>query len=174
MTLQLKNPVSQHDHTQGTKTATLQLVEYGDYQCPSCGDAYLVLKDVIRELGNNVVFIFRNFPLTDIHPEAFEAALAAEAAALQSKFWEMYDLLFQNQAYLSENDLFAYAERIGLDQERFRQDIQSQALTSKIEANIKSGLKCGVSGTPTFFINGEKYEGDWQGDGLIQFLKGLL
>lgn len=174
MSTQLKNPITKRDHVLGNKTALLELVEYGDFQCSSCGDSYLTVKEVLRELGKNVVFVFRNFPLTEIHPDAFDAALAAEAAALQNKFWEMYDLLYQHQANLSGHQLFAYANEIGLDMGRFEQDIQSQALTSKIEADIESGLKSGVSGTPTFYINGEKYEGDWAGDGLIQYLKELL
>jgi len=174
MTIQLKNAVNQREHIQGIRTAKIELVEYGDYQCPSCGDSYLVVKEVLLELGNNVVFIFRNFPLTEIHPDAFDAALAAEAAALQNKFWEMYDLLFQNQAFLSENDLFSYAGRLGLDLERFRQDVQSPALAAKIEADINSGLKSGVGGTPSFYINGEKFDGDWENNGLVEYLKGLV
>ena len=174
MSIQLENAVNKRDHIQGIKTAPLELVEYGDYQCPSCGDSYLVVKEVLRELDNNIVFIFRNFPLTEIHPDAFDAALTAEAAALQNKFWEMYDLLFQNQAHLSGRELFEYANRIGLEMGRFEQDIQSQTLSSKIEADLESGLTSGVSGTPTFYVNGEKYERDWEGGELIQYLKRLL
>jgi protein-disulfide isomerase len=173
MSTTLKNAVNKRDHILGNKTAPLELLEYGDYQCSSCGGSYLVVKEVLRELGKNVVFIFRNFPLTEIHPNAFDAALAAEAAGLQNKFWEMYDLLYQNQAYLSEDVLFAYANEIGLDMDRFEQDIQSQALISKIEADMEGGLSSGVSGTPTFYINGEKYEGDWEGDELARYMKTL-
>jgi protein-disulfide isomerase len=174
MSITLKNALSKKDHVLGNKTALLELLEYGDFQCSSCGDSYLAVKEVLRELGKNVVFIFRNFPLTEIHPDAFDAALAAEASALQNKFWEMYDLLYQHQADLSGHQLFAYASEIGLDMNRFEQDIQSQALASKIEADIESGLKSGVSGTPTFYINGEKFDGDWEDDRLIQYLKRLL
>ena len=174
MSTQLKNTVTKRDHILGIKTAPLELLEYGDYQCSSCGDSYLAVKEALRELGKNVVFIFRNFPLTEIHPDAFDAALAAEAAALQNKFWEMYDLLYQNQANLSGNELFAYAKEIGLNMGHFEQDVQSQALSAKIEADMEGGLRSGVSGTPTFYINGEKYEGDWEGDGLTLYLKNLL
>jgi len=174
MSTQLKNTVTKRDHILGIKTAPLELLEYGDYQCSSCGDSYLAVKEALRELGKNVVFIFRNFPLTEIHPDAFDAALAAEAAALQNKFWEMYDLLYQNQANLTGQELLAYAKEIGLDMGRFEQDVQSQALSSKIEADMEGGLSSGVSGTPTFYINGEKYEGDWEGDGLARYLKNLL
>jgi protein-disulfide isomerase len=170
----LKNGITERDHISGDKNATIQLLEYGDYQCPSCGDSYLAVSEAIRELGKNLVFVFRNFPLTDIHPDAFDAALAAEAAARQNKFWEMYAQLFQNQAYLNEQALFSYARLIGLDMDQFGQDIQSQALVSKIEGDIDSGLKSGVSGTPSFYINGEKFEGDWEGEGLVRYLKRLL
>lgn len=174
MIKQLKNPVTKRDHILGIKTAPLALLEYGDYQCPSCSESYLVVQEVLRQLGKNVVYIFRNFPLTDIHPDAFDAALAAEAAALQNKFWEMYNLLYQNQDHLSGQNLIEYAKEIGLDMSRFEQDIQSQMLSSKIEADIESGLKSGVNGTPTFYINGDKYEGDWENDELIEALKSLL
>jgi protein-disulfide isomerase len=174
MSTLLKNAVSKRDHILGNKNAPLELLEYGDFQCSSCGDSYLAVKEALRELGKNIVFVFRNFPLTDIHPDAFDAALAAEAAALQNKFWEMYDLLYQHQAQLSGNELFAYGQAIGLDMSRFERDVQSQALISKIEADMEGGLSSGVSGTPTFYINGEKYEGDWEGDELARYLKNLL
>jgi len=170
----LKNAVTKRDHIRGIKAAPLTLLEYGDYQCSSCGASYLAVNNVIRELGKNIVFVFRNFPLTDIHPDAFDAALAAEAAALQNKFWEMYDLLFRHQADLSVEALFYYARQLDLDMGRFERDIQSGELTSKIEADIASGLKSGVSGTPSFYINGEKFDGDWGDDGLIDYLNGLL
>jgi len=170
----LKNVISKRDHMTGPKSATLKLLEYGDYECPSCGDSYVEVNNAIQELGKNLIFVFRNFPLKDIHPDAYNAALAAEAAALQNKFWEMYNLLFQNQTRLSEEDLFNYAGQNGLDMTRFRRDIQSQALASKIEADIERGLKSGVSGTPSFYINGEKFEGDWENGGLIQYLKRVL
>jgi protein-disulfide isomerase len=174
MSTKLQNAVTIRDHMIGSKTAPLQLVEYGDYQCPSCGDSFLAVNKVLRQMAKSVVFVFRNFPLTDIHPDAFDAALAAEAAELQNKFWEMYDQLYQNQDQLSGYQLFAYAKGIGLDMVRFEQDIQSQALASKIEADIESGVKSGVSGTPSFYVNGEKFDGEWEGEGLVQYLNGLL
>jgi protein-disulfide isomerase len=171
MSIQLKNEFAKRDHIIGTKTAPIQLLEYGDYQCSSCGESYWVVKKAIQELGDSMCFVFRNFPLTDIHPDAFDAALAAEAAALQNKFWEMYDLLYQNQTHLKGYELFGYAKEIGLDMERFEQDIQSTELTSKIESELEGGLKSGVNGTPAFFINGEKYEGDLKNDELMRYLK---
>lgn len=170
----LKNEITKYDHISGDRTAALELLEYGDYQCPSCGDSYLAVNKAIQDLGKNIVFVFRNFPLTDIHPDAFDAAMAAEAAAQQNKFWEMYTQLFQNQASLNEPDLFSYARRIGLDMQRFGQDIQSQALASKIEGDIESGINSGVSGTPSFYINGKKFDGDWENGGLVSYLTELL
>jgi protein-disulfide isomerase len=158
----------------GRKDAPLMLLEYGDYQCSSCGESYVIVNKVLRELGQNVAFIFRNFPLSEIHPDAFEAALAAEAAGLQNKFWEMYDLLFLNQARLSGRYLFSFAKDIGLDMRRFEQDIESQAPLSKIEADIEGGLQRGVNETPTFYLNDEKYEGNWEGEELIYRLKAML
>jgi protein-disulfide isomerase len=174
MTTQLNNPVNQREHILGIKTAPLQLLEYGDYQCPSCGESYTVVKEIISELPGKVVFIFRNFPLTDIHPDAFNAALAAEAAGLQNHFWEMYDLLFQNQENLEDDDLFRYASQLNLDTSRFEQDMQSQVLSSKIETDIEGGLRNGVNGTPTFYVNGEKYDEDWEDGRLMQYLKTLI
>lgn len=172
--MELTNAITKQDHIIGSKTAAIELLEYGDYECPSCGVAYQVVKQAIKALGTNMVFIFRNFPLTDIHPEAFDAALAAEAASLQNKFWEMHELLFQNQAYLSGKDLFAYAKQIGLDMDRFRHDVQSQAVAARIEADLESGLRSRVNGTPTFYVNGKKFDGDWEDGGLIQDLKDLV
>ena len=163
MNRQLTNPVTGNDHIQGPVTASLELVEYGDYQCPSCGESYLVIKKAQQALGENLKFVFRNFPLAE-HPDAFPAAMAAEAAALQHQFWEMYDLLYHNQLYLSYDDLLAYADQLGLDRDKFELDLQSEALASKIEVDFEEGESSGVTGTPNFYINGEKYEGDWEDD----------
>jgi protein-disulfide isomerase len=173
MSAKLKNAINENDHILGTQTAPIELVEYGDYQCPSCGDSYLVVNKLLREMTKRIVFVFRNFPLTDMHPDAFDAALAAEAAALQNKYWKMYDLLYRNRAQLSPYRLNEYAKEIGLDMGRFNRDVQSPALSSKIDRDIESGLKSGVNGTPTFYINGEKYEGDWENDEMIDYIKSL-
>ena len=170
MSEQLQNSVTNKDHIRGLQTAPLELVEYGDYQCPSCGEAYIALKQVQQQLRKQVKFIFRNFPLAE-HPNAFGAAIAAEAAALQHKFWEMHDLLYSNQLYLGSDDLLGYAEELGLDTRRFSQDLQSEVLAAKIQAEFESGESSGVTGTPNFYINGEKYNGDWEGDSLTHYLK---
>jgi protein-disulfide isomerase len=170
----LKPTVNSNDHIQGADTALLELVEYGDYQCPHCGHAYPIIKKVQRELGADLKFIFRNFPLSEIHPDAFNAAVTTEAAALQGKYWEMHDIIFENQRALSIESLFSYAAKIGLDLERFKEDIQKTDIVSKVEQDFESGIRSGVNGTPSFFIGGKKYNGSWEAADLIQYLKSQL
>ena len=169
------NPaVNSKDHIQGKNTAPLELVEYGDYQCPYCGQAYPIVKNLLRSLGADIKFVFRNFPLSELHPDAFNAAVAAEAAGLQKKYWDMHDIIFENQQELDMESLFLYAKKIGLDLERFKNDIQKNALSTKVEQDFESGVRSGVNGTPSFFINGKKYNGDWEEDVFHQYLKSQL
>jgi protein-disulfide isomerase len=170
----LKPPVNSRDHIQGKNTAPLELVEYGDYQCPHCGRAYPIIKNLQRSLGPDLKFVFRNFPLSEIHPDAFNAAVSAEAAGLQQKFWAMHDIIFENQQELDFESLFLYAKTIGLDLERFKNDIQKNTLISKVEHDFESGIRSGVNGTPSFFINGKKYNGDWEEHAFSQYLKSQL
>jgi protein-disulfide isomerase len=135
MSIQLKSAITKRDHILGIKTARVVLLEYGDYQCSSCGESYWAVKKAIQELGNSICFAFRNFLITDIHPDAFDSARTAETVALQNKFWELYDLLCQNQTHLRGYKLFGYAKEIGSDMDRFVQDIQSQKLISIIESD---------------------------------------
>jgi protein-disulfide isomerase len=171
---QLIPPVSSKDHIQGKNTAPLELVEYGDYQCPHCGHAYPIIKNIQQSLDAGLKFVFRNFPLSEAHPDAFNAAVAAEAAELQQKFWDMHDIIFENQQELSVESLFLYAKKIGLDLEHFKNDIQKKMLSVKVEEDFESGVRSGVNGTPSFFINGKKYNGDWEEDAFRQHLKSLL
>ncbi len=171
---QLKPAVNSKDHIQGNKSAPLELVEYGDYQCPHCGRAYYVIKTVQEEMGDDLKFIFRNFPLSDAHPDAFKAAVAAEAAALQNKFWEMHDIIYENQELLDWRNLLVYAKKSGLDMARFKADIEKESVTAKVEDDFESGVRSGVNGTPSFFINGKKYEGSWDADELTEYLNHLL
>jgi protein-disulfide isomerase len=171
---QLKPAVNSKDHVQGKNEAPLELVEYGDYQCPHCGHAYPIIKNVQRSMGADLKFVFRNFPLSETHPDAFNAAVAAEAAGLQQKFWDMHDIIFENQQKLDMISLFFYAKTIGLDLERFKNDIQKNALIIKVEQDFESGVRSGVNGTPSFFINGKKYNGDWEEDVFNQYLKSQL
>jgi protein-disulfide isomerase len=170
----LKPAVNSNDHVQGPGTAFLELVEYGDYQCPHCGHAYPIIKKVQRQLGADLKFVFRNFPLSEIHPDAFNAAVAAEAAGLQGKFWEMHDIIFENQRALDIESLFLYAAKAGLNLGLFKDDIQKTGIISKVEQDFESGIRSGVNGTPSFFINGKKYNESWEAAELIQYLKERL
>ncbi|MCW3119182.1 MAG: disulfide bond formation protein DsbA [Chitinophagaceae bacterium] len=167
----LRPPVSSKDHIQGNSQAPLELVEYGDYQCPHCGRAYPIVKHLQQELGDKLKFVFRNFPLAQIHPEAVRAAVAAEAASLQGKYWEMHDMIFENQEYLSKNAFIAFAGKLGLDIEQFSKDIARPELLEKIDTDFESGLRSGVNATPTFFINDEKYTSGWEGERILAFIK---
>ena len=171
MSTRLKYPVNSNDHIQGNKNAPVELVEYGDYECSDCGHAFPIIKRIQQEMGDDLKFIFRNFPLTNSHPHAVNAALAAEAAALQNKFWEMHDTIFKNQKQLDDEDLLSYAEKINLDLNQFKSDIQERELLTKVEADFESGVRSGVNGTPSFFVNGVKFDGDWENNELIHYLK---
>ncbi|WP_326983103.1 thioredoxin domain-containing protein [Chryseobacterium sp. MYb264] len=157
--MSLKPSVSSTDHIQGNPDADLTIVEYGDYQCPYCGAAYPILKEMMRTFGTQIRFVFRNFPLSEMHQYARPAALAAEAAALQGKFWEMHDAIYENQEYLNENFLYELAEQLNLDMLQFKKDIQNPELSDKIDSDFQSGVLSGVNGTPTFYINGNHFNG---------------
>jgi protein-disulfide isomerase len=171
---QLKPSTNTNDHTIGNPAARLELVEYGDYECPHCGHAYPIVNKIMQQLAPDIRFVFRNFPLSAIHPNAFPSAIATEAAGLQGKYWEMHDIIFEHQKILAIENLLLFAGRIGLDIQRFQNDIQKKALIDKVEKDIDSGIRSGVNGTPTFFINGEKFNGDWTGDNLLHYLQAIL
>lgn len=161
----LRTPVSVSDHQIGNPKAKVTLVEYGDYECPYCGEAFKLLKPLLKKHSNDLIFVFRNFPLQDMHPDAMPAALAAEAANDQGKFWEMHDLLYENQDALSDSNLVGYAEKLGLNIERFNTDRNKAATQSRVETDMESGLRTGVNGTPSFYINGNKldsYDGTYE------------
>lgn len=168
---QLIPAVNSNDHIYGNENTLIELVEYGDYQCPYCGRAYRVIKNLQRELGTDVKFVFRNFPLSKTHACALPAAIAAEAAALQDKFWEMHDIIFENQEILNIPAIIDFAEIIQLDLEKFRKDIEKKSLLEKVDRDFESGLRSGVNKTPSFYINGKMYEGGWDGDELLHDLK---
>lgn len=157
--MSLKPPVSNTDHAQGNLNADLVIVEYGDYQCPYCGAAYPILKDLITQFGSQIKFAFRNFPLSEMHEYARAAALAAEAAALQNKFWEMHDAIYENQRNLTEHLLSELAVELKLDIPQFKRDLESSQLKDKIDEDFASGIVSGVNGTPSFYVNGKKFDG---------------
>ena len=167
---QLSPPVGPRDHAAGPNDAAVTLVEYGDFQCPHCGRAYPIVKQVQRALGSQLRFVFRNFPLTKIHPEAEHAAEAAEAAAAQGAFWQMHDRLFERQFALDDDHLVEYAAELGLDADRIRGELEAGTHSAHVRDDFMSGVKSGVNGTPTFFINGVRYDGSWDLESLVAAL----
>ena len=164
-------PVSRRDHIRGPATAQLTLVEYGDYECPHCGAAHPVVEDVREQMGAELRFVYRHFPLTNVHPHAQQACQAAEAAGAQGRFWEMHDALFANQDALEFDDLVSYGAALGLDVVRFRQELDLGAYTSRIREDFMSGVRSGVNGTPTFFINNTRYDGPVDVEALVLALR---
>ncbi|HEV3029781.1 MAG TPA: thioredoxin domain-containing protein [Planctomycetota bacterium] len=152
-------PVGDRDHAQGPAAASVTLVEYGDYECPHCGAAYPVVKKLQKKLGMSLRFVFRNFPLNNMHPHAEHAAEAAETAAAQGKFWEMHDWIFEHQDSLEDGDLLQAAESLRLDAKLFLKEMQSGAHLARVKEDFMSGMRSGVNGTPTFFINGVRHNG---------------
>ncbi len=149
--------VGENDHAAGSANAKITLVEYGDYECPHCGRAYPVVKKIQETMGDRLRFVFRNFPLTQAHPNALHAAEASEIAAPQGKYWEMHDILFENQTALDDESLTNYAEQIGLDVEKFTENLENDTFEEKVREDFMGGVESGVNGTPTFFINGVRY-----------------
>lgn len=155
--------ISEADHIRGNKDAKVTLVEYGDFQCPACGAFYPIIKQVEADYGEKVKFVFRHFPLTDLHPNAFSAARAAEAAGSQNKFFEMHDLLYERQSTWEKETnvqkIFReYAQEIGLDANRFNDDYASNSTTDRINSSVQKGKNQNVQATPTFYLNNQKLE----------------
>jgi protein-disulfide isomerase len=160
----LTAPVGPDDHAQGPENAPVTLVEYGDYECPHCARAHPVVQQVQRHLGDTVRFVFRNFPLREAHPHAEHAAEAAESVAVhagEDAFWDMHDLMFENQEALDDLALIAYASSLGVDEAVLADDLASGAMANRVNRDFRSGIRSGVNGTPTFFVNGQRYDGDW-------------
>ena len=162
--------VSERDHAQGRSDAPITLVEYGDYECPHCGRAYPIVQEVQRRLGDQLRFVFRNFPLSEMHRHAELAAEAAEAAAHQDRFWPMHDTLFEHQRALSDTELVSYAQSIGLDAARMARELTSGTHRMRVREDFIGGARSGVNGTPTFFINSVRYDGPWDADSLTEAL----
>jgi protein-disulfide isomerase len=152
--------VTQRDHAIGPADAPVTLVEYGDYECPDCGNAFPEIKRLIEEFGSRLRFVFRNFPQYSIHAHAGQAAMAAEAAAAQGKFWDMHDVLYRNQKDLADYEISQLALRAGLEIYKFDADLASERFARRVSEDIASGQASGVTGTPTFFINGVRYVGE--------------
>jgi protein-disulfide isomerase len=149
----LADPVTLEDHAQGRFDADVTLVQYGDYECPDTRIALHSVHALLREFQDQLLFVFRHFPLVEIHPPARWAAAAAEAAAAQGEFWRMHEHLFQHQHALTSDDLHQYAMVLGLDLARFDPDRVSSEVAARIERDVASGARHGIEGTPTFYIN---------------------
>jgi protein-disulfide isomerase len=159
------------DHIQGPADAAVTLVQYGDYECPYCGAAYPIIKEVQDRMGERLRFVFRNFPITTSHPHAQRAAEAAESADAQGKFWQMHDLLYENQRRLRDQDLRAYAERLGLDVEQFDKEMADHVHAERVHEDFLSGVRSGVNGTPTFYINGMRHDDSYDAETLLDALE---
>jgi protein-disulfide isomerase len=164
----LKPPVSEQDHVKGDLHAPVVLVEYGDFQCPHCGHAYPIVKQIEKNYKDKLAFVFRHFPLAEIHPFAQAAAVASEAAANQGKFWQMHALIFENQQMLGLEMLLQLAESLKLDMKIFTHDFKDPKLMKKVEDQFESGILSGVNGTPSFYINGVKYEDSYDYESLTR------
>ena len=151
-------PVSSSDHVLGQESARVTLVEYGDFECPSCGQVYPAVRLLRQHFGDRVRFVFRQFPLREVHHHAEAAAEAAEAAGAQHKFWLMHDLLFENQLHLKAQSLRQYAQEVELDLERYDYEMSDHVYLQRVQEDIESGIKSGVRSTPTFFINGAVHD----------------
>ena len=167
---QLVVPVSPRDHGRGHPGASLNLVEYGDLQCPHCALVHPLVAEIAQELTDSLRIVFRHFPLTQIHPRSQRAAEAAEAAGAQGKFWEMVDLLYANHEDLADESLARYAKKAKLDMKQFARDMEGQTYKDRVRADFLGGVRSGVNGTPTFFINGERYNGAFDFDALVAAL----
>jgi protein-disulfide isomerase len=165
-------PVTEgRDHIDGPADAAVTLVEYGDYQCPYCGAAYPIVKEIQQRMGETLRFVFRNFPITTSHPHAEQAAEAAEAAAVQGKFWEMHDVLYENQKRLDDPALHTYAEQLGIDVERFDRELAAHVHAARVREDFMSGVRSGVNGTPSFYVNGVRHDDSYDLDTLLAALE---
>jgi protein-disulfide isomerase len=163
-------PVSNRDHQRGLATAVLTLVQYGDYECPQCAEVHLIRKAIEAILGERLCFVYRHFPQVELHPNTLHAAEAAEAAASQGKFWEMHDCLLNHQQVLNNGFLVEYAALLNLDVPRFLREMTGDVYVQRVMEDWKSGKSSGVTHTPTFFINSDRYEGDWDEESLLNAL----
>jgi protein-disulfide isomerase len=156
------------DHIRGSQAAPVTLVEYGDYQCPYCGQAEVVIRELLDSFGDELRYVWRSLPLNDVHPHAQTAAEAAEAAATQGAFWDMHDELLAHQDALTALDLGRYAEKLGLDVDRFWDELRHGVHARRVAEDVASADASGVAGTPTFFINGRRHEGAYDIEALTE------
>lgn len=168
---QLLLPIQPDDHVEGPEGARLTLVEYGDYQCPPCGELFGSIHQLQKRLANDIRIVYRHYPLSGSHPLAQLAAEAAEAAGAQGKFWEMHELLFDHQSALSEKVFDECAQQLGLDMDSFRQDLKKRTFESRVREDFKRGVANGVYGTPGLFVNGVRYNGFFDAESILDIAK---
>lgn len=170
----LKVPVVPADHAQGPEDAEVTLVEYGDYECPHCGRAYPIVKQVQQHFGERLRLVFRNCPLGEMHPHAIAAAEVAEFAGAHGKFWEMHDLLFENQARLGDSLFVELAQQLKLPVTALHKALQERTFEARVRADFNGGVRSGVNGTPTFFINGHRHDAAFDFDTLVSAIQGAM
>lgn len=170
----LKVPVTPADHIQGDEQAPVMLVEYGDYECPHCGHAYPIVKEVQTHFGKRLAFVFRNFPLSEMHPNAEAAAEAAEFAAAQGRFWEMHDGIFENQDVLGRPLLLELAEKLGISTQALDRALNDGEYAPRVKEDFLGGVRSGVNGTPTFFINNHRHDGPFEFEDLVEAIDARL
>jgi protein-disulfide isomerase len=171
---ELAVPIGATDHVMGAPHAPATVVEYGDFECPNCKQAQPAVKMLLERFAGRVRFVFRHFPLEEVHPHALGAAQAAESAAGQGKFWEMHDLLFAHQEHLRAADLRRYAEQLGLDMARYTAEMDDQIYLQRVREQLQSGLDSGVRATPTFFVNGRIKDVSFGLRALFDVVEGAL
>ena len=170
----LSIPVGPDDHSRGPLDAKLTVVEYGDYQCPYCGQAYPIVEQLLSTFADSMRLIFRNLPLADMHPHAEAAAEMAAAVALQGKFWEIHDALYENQRDLSDASILRYVEGVGADVDEATKAVAGGGPRQRVETDFEGAIRSGANGTPTFFVNGVRYDGSWMYEPFSEYLSELL
>ena len=171
MSTYLTPPLGDRDHVLGPADAPATLVEYGDFECPYCGIAYPIVASILQRMGDSIRFSYRHFPLTQVHPHAQHAAEMAEAAGSAGKFWAMHDMLFQNQDALEDENLISYAAQLGIQPDWSVHVLETHSFASRVREDFMGGVRSGVNGTPTFFINGVRHDGPWDEPALLEALQ---
>ncbi len=172
--MSLRVPVSEQDHIQGSADAKCTLVEYGDYECPHCGHAHPIVKRVQKHFGKKLRFVFRNFPLAEMHPHAESAAETAEYAGAHNKFWEMHDALFENQEQLGGALYLQLAQELRLSPEELRVAVEKREFLARVKNDFTGGVRSGVNGTPTFFINSKRHDAPFEYEDLVDAIEAAL
>jgi protein-disulfide isomerase len=170
-TLTLAISVTDTDHALGPADAPVTLVQYGDYECPDCAAVHPIVKRLRATMGDRLRFVFRNFPQNNVHAHAAVAAQAAESAAAQGKFWPMHDLLYAHQATLADHSMDEFALKLGLEIYKFNADLSAERYARRVQADFAGGQRSGVTGTPTFFINGARYTGEPEYEPMLAALE---